>query len=138
MPHKFNTDRRGNFPKARYAVTNWPEYNEALRARGDVTIWFEHGAAGKWRAPKRKGRGGQQTYSDFAIEACLTLKRIFHQLLRQTQGFVRSLLKLMGLELPVPDFSKLSRRATGLAIEDRACDRRSQTKIRRLDYVDRG
>lgn len=118
MPHKFNTDRRGKFPRARYAVTNWPEYNEALRARGDVTIWFEHGAAGKWRAPKRKGRGGQPTYSDFAIEACLTLGLIFHQPLRQTQGFVRSLLKLMGLELPTPDFSTLSRRATGLAIEE--------------------
>jgi hypothetical protein len=43
---------------------------------------------------------------------------IFHQPLRQTQGFVRSLLKLMGLDLPVPDFSTLSRRAGGLAVED--------------------
>ncbi|WP_298987631.1 IS5 family transposase, partial [uncultured Roseibium sp.] len=118
MPYKFNDARRDKFPKARYAVANWSEYNEALRARGDVTIWLEHGAAGKWRAPKRKGRGGQPTYSDFAIEACRTLGLIFHQPLRQTQGFVRSLLKLMGLDLPEPDFSTLSRRAIGLSVVD--------------------
>lgn len=116
MPHKFNADRRDKFPKTRYAVTNWPDYNEALRRRGDVTIWLEDGAAGKWSAPKRKGRGGQPTYSDFAIEACLTLGLLFHQPLRQTQGFVRSLLKLMDVELPVPDFSTLSRRAIGLSV----------------------
>lgn len=118
MPHKFNADRRDKFPKAKYAVINWPEYNDALRARGDLTVWFDNGAAGKWRAPRRKTRGGQPKYSDFAIEICLTLGVIFHQPLRQTQGFVRSLLKLMGLELPVPDFSTLSRRAIGLWIED--------------------
>ncbi|MBK0329327.1 IS5 family transposase [Rhodobacteraceae bacterium F11138] len=62
--------------------------------------------------------GGQARYSDFAIETCLTLGLIFHRPLRQTQGFVRSLLKLMGLDLPVPDILTLSRRAKGLAVED--------------------
>lgn len=118
MPHKFNAGRRDKFPKAKYAVTNWSDYNEALRSRGDVTIWLEDGAAWKWFAPKRKGRGGQPKYSDFAIETCLTLGLIFHQPLRQTQGFVRWLLGLMGVELPVPDFSTLSRRAIGLSVVD--------------------
>jgi hypothetical protein len=118
MPHKFNAGRRDKFLRAKYAVTNWSDYNEALRRRGDVTIWLEDGAAGKWFAPKRKGRGGQPKYSDFAIETCLTLGLIFHQPLRQTQGLVRSLLGLMGMELPVPDFSTLSRRAIGLSVVD--------------------
>jgi len=118
MPHKYNATRRDRFPKAKYRVTNWSEYNEALRCRGDVTIWFEEGAAEKWRAPKRKARGGQARYSAFAIEVCLTLGLIFHQPLRQTQGFARSLLKLMDLDLPVPDFSTLSRRGTGISVED--------------------
>jgi len=118
MPHKFNADRRDKFSKAQYAVTNWSDYNEALRCRGDVTIWLEDGVAGKWAAPKRKGRGGQPKYSDFAIETCLTLGLIFHQPLRQTQGFVRSLLKLMDLDLPAPDFSTLSRRGIGLSVAD--------------------
>ena len=118
MPHKFNADRRNKFPAAKYAVTNWSAYNEALRCRGDVTIWLEDGAAGKWRAPKWKEYGGRPTYSDFAIEACLTLGLIFQQPLHQTQGFVRSLLGLMGVALPVPDFSTLSRRAIGLSVVD--------------------
>jgi hypothetical protein len=118
MPHKFNVDRRCKFSKAKHVVTNWSDYHEGLRRRGDVTIWLEDGATEKWSAPKRKGRGGQPKYSDFAIETCLTLGLIFHQPLRQTQGFVRSLLGLMGVALPVPDFSTLSRRANGLSIVD--------------------
>lgn len=118
MAHKFNAGRRDKFLKAKYAVTNWSDYNDALRRRGDVRIWLEDGAAGTWFAPKRTGRGGQPKYSDFAIETCLTLGLIFHQPLRQTQGFVRSLLELMGVELPVPDFSTLSRRAIGLSVVD--------------------
>lgn len=106
MPYTFNADRRRKFPKAEYAGNNWSEYNEALRRRGDVTIRLEDGAAGKWSAPKRKGRGGQQKYSDFAIETCLA------------QWFVRSLLKPMGLELPVPDCSTLSRRAMKLSMDE--------------------
>lgn len=48
MPHKFNAARRDKFAAAKFRVTNWPEYNEALRLRGDVTIWFDDGAAGAW------------------------------------------------------------------------------------------
>jgi hypothetical protein len=95
MPHIFNAGRRDKFSKAKYTVTNWSDFNEALRRRGDVTIWLEAGAAGRWSAPKRKGRGGQPKYSDFAIETCLTRGLIFHQPLHQTQEFVRSLLGLI-------------------------------------------
>ena len=118
MPHIFNAGRRDKFSKAKYTVTNWSDFNEALRRRGDVTIWLEAGAVGRWSAPKRKGRGGQPKYSDFAIETCLTRGLIFHQPLHQTQEFVRSLLGLMGVELPVPDFSTLSRRAIDLSVVD--------------------
>ena len=38
-------------------------------------------------------RGRQQTYSDAAMQACLTLKVLFGLPLRQTTGFVESLLK---------------------------------------------
>lgn len=117
MPHKFNAERRDKFTAARYRVKNWRDYNEALRMRGDVSVWFEDGAAGAWHAPRRKDPGGQAVYSDVAIEVCLTLRSVFRLPLRQVQGFVRSLLRLMDLELPTPDFSTLSRRATELKIE---------------------
>ena len=30
MPYKFNESRRHQIPKAKYRVTNWPEYDAAL------------------------------------------------------------------------------------------------------------
>ena len=74
--------------------------------------------AGNVKGPNRKTRGGQPEFSDFAIETCLTLGLIFHHPLRQTQDFVQSLLTLKDLELPVPDFSTLKRRAIGLSVEE--------------------
>ncbi len=38
MPHKFNATRRDKILKQKYRVTNWAEYNERLRRRGDC-IW---------------------------------------------------------------------------------------------------
>lgn len=72
--------------------------------------------ADAWRARRRKDPSGQSVYSDVAIEVCLTLRSVFRLPLRQVQGFVRSLLRLMELELPTPDFSTLSRRSKGLKI----------------------
>lgn len=116
MPFKHNASRRNKFSKAKYRVTNWPEYNEALRQRGDVTVWFSEDAVVGWRAPRSGKCGGQQRYSDLAIETCLTLRVVFGLALRQTQGFARSLLRLMGLTASVPDFSTLCRRAQSLQI----------------------
>lgn len=78
MPHKFNAARRHKFPKTRYRVTNWSEYNESLRRR-----------------------------SDLAISTCLTLRTVYKLPLRQTQGLMRSIARLMGVAIPVPDFSTL-------------------------------
>lgn len=119
MPYKFNAGRRDKFKQAKYRVTNWPEYNESLRRRGDLTVWFDAGIDEDWFGPKRRTRGGQQHYSDLAIEICLTLRSVFRLALRQTQGLVRSLMFLMKLDLAVPDFSTLSRRAAGLNINKR-------------------
>ena len=61
-------------------------------------------------------RGRQQSYSDAAIQACLTLKVLLGLPLRQTTGFVASLLELSGLGWSVPDFSTLSRRQKALDV----------------------
>ena len=116
MPFKHNATRRDKFEKAKYRVTNWPEYNEALRQRGDVTVWFSEDAVSGWCAPRSGKRGGQRQYSDLAIETSLTLRAVFGLPLRQTQGFVRSLLRLTQIDVPVPDFSTLCRRAQLLRI----------------------
>ena len=59
--------------------------------------------------------GAPQVYSDTAIQCALILKSVFQLSLRSTQGFVSSLLELLRLDLPVPDYSTLSRRQSSLA-----------------------
>jgi transposase len=70
----------------------------------------------RWNAAPTGKRGRQQTYSDAAVQTCLTMKVLFGMALRQTAGFVQSLLKLVGLNWTVPDFSTLSRRQKTLAV----------------------
>lgn len=130
MPHKFNDTRRDKFEKARYRVANASEYNESLRQRGDLTVWVSDDVAEFWASPRRKTRSGQARYSDLAIEICLTLRVVFRLPLRQTQGFMRSIAKMMGLDLVVPDYSTISRRGKGLKIvQERHASDKSITLI---------
>jgi hypothetical protein len=117
MPHKFNADRRDKIPKQKLRVTNWAEYNEGLRRRGVLTVWISEDAIGLWSAARRTTRGGQRRYSNLAIELCLTLGMVLKQPLRQTQGLMRSIARLLGAEIAVPDFSTLSRRSNGLILQ---------------------
>src|SRR5689334_11929685 len=79
MPHKYNESRRHKIPKARYRVTNWPEYEAALIRRGSVTVWLTEEAVAAWHAPATGERGGQPVYSAIAIETGLALRLVFHQ-----------------------------------------------------------
>jgi hypothetical protein len=44
MPHKANAARRHHIPRPKRRVTNWAAYNEALRQRGSLTVWFTEDA----------------------------------------------------------------------------------------------
>src|SRR4051812_14523015 len=116
MPHKYNAARRHHIARPKRRVTNWSEYNEALRQRGSLTVWFTDAAIAAWKAAPRTTPGGQPHYSDLAITTALTLRAVFHLALRQTEGLIGSVLQLLGLDLPVPDFSTLSRRAQSLEL----------------------
>lgn len=102
-------------PPSRYRTLNWSAYNASLRERGSLTVWFDPSTP--WHAAPSGKRGGQPVCSDAAIQACLTIKVLFGLPLRQTTGFVASLLKLAGLDWPVPDFSTLCRREKTLAVQ---------------------
>jgi hypothetical protein len=122
MPFKANAARRHHIPKQRYRVTNWAEYDAALRQRGSLTVWFSQEAIAAWRAEPRTTRGGQVNYSALAIRTALTLRAVFRLALRQTEGLIGSIIQLMGLDLAVPDHSTLSRRAETLEVP-RPCQR---------------
>ena len=97
-----------------YKTLNWPSCNEALKRRGSLTIWFDPDMS--WAAQPTGKRGRQPVYSDATVQTCLTMKVLFGMVLRQTTGFVESLLRLIGLNWGVPDFSTLSRRQKTLAV----------------------
>lgn len=108
MPFKHNAARRHHIGKMKFKLANWAEYEAGLRRRGSLTLWTTPEALSSWQAPKRKTRGGQPRYSDLAIQTALTLGLTFGLRLRQTEGFLTSVLQLMGLDLAVPDHPALS------------------------------
>ena len=98
------------YAKSRYRVRNRAEYEAGLQRRGDLTVWLSDAALDAWRAPPSGKPGGQRIYADIAIGAALTIRMVFNLPLRQTEGFLRSLVDLLDLELPIPDHTTLSRR----------------------------
>ncbi len=92
-----------------------------MRRRGDLTPWLDEAALDGWAAPKRSSPGGQPRHSELAIEPVLTLRLVFHLALRQAEAFSRSVLRLLGLALSVPDHSMPGRRGQAFAGGSRAC-----------------
>ena len=108
--------RRAKQSSCIYRVRNWSAYDQALKQRGSVTLWFAPEAVAAWNYQGAAQRGAQFVYSDLAIETALTLRLIYHLPLCQTEGFVESLLHVMGVDLSAPDHSTLSRRQEGLSV----------------------
>ena len=98
----------------KYKTKNWSSYNDRLKQRGSLSIWFDPEMI--WTPPLSGKRGRQQQFSDAAIQTCLTLKVLFGMPLRQTTVFVQSLLRLVGLDWATPDFSTLCRRQQTLNV----------------------
>src|SRR3954454_6513060 len=116
VPFKAKAACRRHIPKQQHRVTNWAAYDAGLRARGSLTVWFTPEAIEAWRAEPCTGRGGQPRYSSLAITTALTLRAVFRLALRQTEGLMATIVHLLGLDLPVPDHSTLSRRAATLEV----------------------
>lgn len=104
-------------PKTEYRIKNWPEYNKALVNRGSLTLWVDEKTLDGWLNIDKSGlRGRPYLYNDTAILALLTIGQVFHLPLRATQGFAASLFQLLSLELPLPNYTTLSRRSKNLSI----------------------
>lgn len=113
-----------------YKTQNWSTYNRALINRGNITLWFSDDVIDGWIAESTGKRGRPNFYSDQVIILALTLRSLYQLPLRATQGFLEGLLTLIGIELPVPDYSRLCRRGKDLKI-----NYRSTKKSKNLDLV---
>jgi len=111
-----NAKKTRSHQKELYRVRNWPEYDHALVERGSLTVWVAEGFEETWcyRGPTQ--RGSQFDYSAQAIQVMLTVKNVFHLPNRATEGFIRSLFRLLEIMLSVPDHTTLSRRGKKLSV----------------------
>ena len=118
--------------KTKYRVTNWSDYGRSLVERGNITLWLSPDAMATWNAKPTRRRGGQRKYSDVAIETALTLRMLLHLPLRQTEGFLRSIFKLMNITLDMPDHSTMcpSKRAPRRTTENSSTHRIDQPRHR--------
>jgi len=117
---KQKTNRRSpkrHSQKKSYRIRNWREYNAGLVQRGSLTVWVETATTTGWHNHQKSGRRGAScTYSDSAILCALTLQVVYHLPLRATQGLLLCVFGLLGVDLPVPDYSTLSRRRKTLLV----------------------
>ena len=137
MPEAHKRSYRHPKYNTAYRVKNWAEYEKSLRDRGDITVWLSQDGIDAWTPEKTEKRGGQAIYSDVAIETEFTFRLVFHLPLRQPEGFVGSILKLMDLNLPVPDHTTLSRRNRSIEVRI-VISQRSRAKVVSSGNANRG
>ncbi len=113
MPKQKRTQSR---PKTLYRVKNWSKYDKVLVQRGSITFWLSDDFEKTWLYRGEKQGGSQFDYADQAILVMLTVKEVFHLTNRGVEGFVRSLFRMMKINLPVPDHSTLSKRGKDLKV----------------------
>ncbi|QMM55136.1 transposase (plasmid) [Enterobacter sp. RHB15-C17] len=118
MPHKHNARKRHHIPKAKYTVTNWPQYEAGLKQRGSLTLWMTPETTELWKASAPTSPGGQARYSDLAIQTCLMLHTP-----RQAEGLMASVFTLMKVSLNVPDHTTVSRRLLFCLLSRVSCQR---------------
>jgi hypothetical protein len=71
-----------------------------------------------WLNREKTGRrGAYKTYSDIAIMMLGTMQALFHLARRLAEVFLQSLFRLVGVNLPVPNHTIVSRRLGKLEVE---------------------
>ena len=116
--------------KAKYRIKNWSSYNKSLVHRGSINLWISEEVCRDWfycskayrnnkKANKKanKKEGHPFTYSNVAIELCLTVRSIYKMPLRMTEGFLQSILGRFDKDIECPDYSTISRRGKRLKIK---------------------
>ncbi|WP_028025108.1 IS5 family transposase [Enterovibrio calviensis] len=110
--------------KSKHKISNWKEYNQALKNRGSVTFWIDAAAIKSWRCNKHHGKRGRGfQFSDVSIETALMIKGVFKLPLRALEGFINSLFMLMDVPLKSPSYSCISKRAKTVEVHYRSPSR---------------
>ena len=56
-------------PKQKYKISNWPDYHEALRQRGNIEIWLSEEIVDLWYEAERvyDGHGAPKIFSHYHL-----------------------------------------------------------------------
>jgi len=104
--------------KQTYRLRNWSQYNKALVQRGSLSVWVSEDVLSAWHNQTRTSRRGKPAdYSETAILCMATLTEVYGLPLRATEGLTRSIMKLLGMKLSIPDYTTLCRRRRTLSVE---------------------
>jgi len=95
---------------------NWSQYNQKLKKIARIDFFISEEAIKNWRYNGERKAGGVIKYSDHVIEMCLIIREFYKLAYRQTQGFIESVLQYMSIDVPMPDYSTMSRRCTKLKV----------------------
>jgi hypothetical protein len=96
-----------------YKPKDWKAYNEGKRQEGNIFILISPDIEEWWYESKgEQKRGRPVLFSKIAIETCLTFRQFIIKPLRQTQGYLKGLLNKLEIEVLVPDYTTLSKRAS--------------------------
>ena len=97
--------------KPKYKVTNWSQYNQSLRKRGMISLYFPKGDLESLfinAQPYVNGDSGRRsTYLTPYVHLIYTLYRVFGFGQRQITGYFEDLWRSKGLEIAVPSFGHL-------------------------------
>ena len=91
-------------------INNSSTYNNSLKQLGRLDFWIDKSIFSNWTYNGKQTKGGKVIYSDVAIELALILSYAYSIPLRQTEGFLNSILQLHNFKLTIPDYNTLCRR----------------------------
>ena len=97
-------------------ITNSSSHNSSLKQRGRLDFWIDKSIFSNWTFNSKQSKGGKVIYSNVAIELALILSYVYSLLLRQTEGFMGSLLQLHNYRLTISDYTNLCRRKRTLDV----------------------
>jgi len=104
MPYKFHEPHRHHIKKQPSFRRDWSHYNESLKDRGSMTIWLSNDVIENWYEQDRvyDGTGTPNLYTDMAILTVHEIRQVFKLPLRQCEGFINSIFRLMNIDLACP------------------------------------
>src|SRR5689334_80751 len=116
MPYRFNGHAATRSQGRAIESRTGRNMTRRCNGGGDLTVWVTPEAIAAWCPPRTGRRGQPRDYSDMAIETGHLLRLAFGRPWRQTEGLLRSLATLLGMDIGVPDHTTLSRRSPGLTL----------------------